>query len=121
MAGSSADNLDPAQVMYCVNHPKTATLIRCSKCLDPICQKCAVRTPVGLRCPKCAWAGRSPSYMLAPQHYALVAVVALTASLIGGAIIVQLPLLFTFFLSIDKMWLKNKSTPLDLQKMCFDN
>ena len=100
MAGSSPDKLDPTQVMYCVNHPKTETLIRCNKCLDPICQKCAVRTPVGLRCPKCAWAGRSPSYVLGPQQYVWVVVVALIASLIAGAIIVQVGLLFTFFLSI---------------------
>jgi len=100
MAGSSANDLDPAQVMYCVNHPKIETLIRCSKCLDPICQKCAVRTPVGLRCPKCAWAGRSPSYVLAPHEYVLVALVALVASLIGGAIVAQIGLLFAFFLSV---------------------
>ncbi len=100
MAGSSPDNLDSAQVMYCVNHPKTETLIRCSKCLDPICQKCAVRTPVGLRCPKCAWAGRSPSYAMAPQNYVLVVLVALVASLIAGAVVAQVGLLFTFFLSV---------------------
>ena len=55
MAGSRLDKLESAQVMYCVNHPKSETLMRCSKCLEPICPKCAVRTPVGLRCPKCAW------------------------------------------------------------------
>lgn len=104
MAGSSPDKLESAQVMYCVNHPKTETLIRCNKCLDPICQKCAVRTPVGLRCPKCAWAGRAPSYVMAPQSYVLVVLVALVASLIAGAVVAQvgairLGLLFAFFLS----------------------
>lgn len=38
----------------CVNHPGTQTSVKCSKCLDPICLKCAVRTAVGLRCPDCA-------------------------------------------------------------------
>ncbi len=104
MAGSNPDGLDPTQVMFCVNHPKTETLIRCSKCLDPICDKCAVRTPVGLRCRKCAWGNRAPSYELAPQNYILVGLVALVASLIAGAVMAQvaairLGLLFAFFLS----------------------
>ncbi len=42
----------------CINHPQTATSVRCSKCLDPICLVCAIRTPVGLRCPKCTGAAR---------------------------------------------------------------
>jgi hypothetical protein len=105
MAGSNPDNLSPAQdVMYCVNHPKTETLIRCSKCLDPICTKCAVRTPVGLRCPKCALGNRAPSYVVQPQHYLLVAVVALVASFIAGAVVAQirfglLSFLIIFFVS----------------------
>lgn len=47
------------ETLYCVNHPKTETVLRCSKCLDPICMSCAVRTPVGLRCPKCTGAQQS--------------------------------------------------------------
>lgn len=38
----------------CINHPKTTTSLQCSKCLAPICVQCAVRTPIGLRCPDCA-------------------------------------------------------------------
>ncbi len=98
MAGSGPDVVEP-EVLYCVNHPKTETLIRCSKCLDPICTKCAIRTPVGLRCPKCARIGRSPLYILGPQHYVIAAVVALAASLVAGAVVVQLGLLFTIILS----------------------
>jgi hypothetical protein len=44
--------------LFCVNHPQTETALRCSKCLDPICLRCAQRTPVGLRCPKCTGAAR---------------------------------------------------------------
>lgn len=103
MAGSGADTLstlDPNEVLYCVNHPRTETLIRCSRCLDPICTKCAIRTPVGLRCPKCARRGRSPLYVLAPQDYLFVAAVALAASLVAGALITQAGFFFTLFLSI---------------------
>ena len=79
-----------AEVLHCVNHPQTETLIRCSRCLDPICLKCAVRTPVGLRCRRCAGVGRSPLYVLAPEHYVLAAAVALVVSMIAGTVMTQL-------------------------------
>lgn len=100
MAGSGTDTIDPTEVIYCVNHPRTETLIRCSRCLDPICTKCAVRTPVGLRCPKCARRGRSPLYVLKPYDYPVIAVVALVASLVAGALMVQAGPFFALFLSV---------------------
>jgi len=39
---------------YCAEHPDTETRLRCSRCGKPICPRCAVRTPVGMRCPDCA-------------------------------------------------------------------
>ncbi|MCC7024078.1 MAG: hypothetical protein IT338_14740 [Thermomicrobiales bacterium] len=38
----------------CAEHPDTETRLRCSRCGKPICPRCAVRTPVGMRCPDCA-------------------------------------------------------------------
>lgn len=38
----------------CAYHPDTETLLRCSRCGKPICPKCGIRTPVGMRCPDCA-------------------------------------------------------------------
>lgn len=38
---------------YCKRHPKEETTLRCSRCEDPICPKCAVLTTVGYRCPSC--------------------------------------------------------------------
>lgn len=40
-------------VLYCVNHPTVETTLRCNRCGNPICAKCAVRTPTGYRCPDC--------------------------------------------------------------------
>ena len=37
----------------CYRHPKIETNLRCNRCGRPICPKCAVRTPVGFRCPEC--------------------------------------------------------------------
>lgn len=38
----------------CSYHPGTETRLRCSRCGKPICPRCGVRTPVGMRCPDCA-------------------------------------------------------------------
>jgi hypothetical protein len=99
MAGSKLDELAPADTLYCINHPKRATLLRCNKCLQPICTQCAVRTPVGMRCPACARRNRSPLYVARPQHYAVAVVVALVLSLVAGALAAQLGLWIAFFLA----------------------
>jgi hypothetical protein len=46
----------------CARHPNTQTRLRCSRCGTPICPMCAVRTPVGLRCPDCAGVRGLPTY-----------------------------------------------------------
>ena len=39
--------------LYCYYHPDRPTTLRCNKCGKPICTQCAIRTPVGYRCPDC--------------------------------------------------------------------
>ena len=46
----------------CTYHPDTLTRLRCSRCGKPICPRCGVRTPVGLRCPECAGVRGLPTY-----------------------------------------------------------
>lgn len=46
----------------CSYHPNVLTNLRCSRCGKPICPKCAVRTPVGMRCPECAGVRGLPTY-----------------------------------------------------------
>lgn len=41
------------QPMYCYNHPKRETLLRCNQCDRPMCTSCAVHTPTGYRCKEC--------------------------------------------------------------------
>jgi uncharacterized paraquat-inducible protein A len=41
------------QPIYCYNHPKRETLLRCNQCDRPICTSCAIRTPTGYRCKEC--------------------------------------------------------------------
>lgn len=44
----------PTGAVPCADHPDTETRLRCSRCGKPICPRCGVRTPVGMRCPDCA-------------------------------------------------------------------
>ena len=39
--------------LYCYNHPKRETHLRCNRCERPICPSCAVLTPTGYRCKEC--------------------------------------------------------------------
>ncbi|MCX6079039.1 MAG: hypothetical protein NTW32_05855 [Chloroflexi bacterium] len=38
---------------YCANHPDVETMLRCNRCDKPICAKCAIKSPIGYRCPEC--------------------------------------------------------------------
>jgi hypothetical protein len=45
--------LAPEATTYCATHPQVETMLRCNKCDQRICLKCAVLTPVGYRCKVC--------------------------------------------------------------------
>lgn len=44
------ENMPP---LTCYNHPTIETLLRCKRCDNPICVKCAIKTPTGYQCPDC--------------------------------------------------------------------
>jgi hypothetical protein len=74
-----------AEPMYCVNHPRVETLLRCNRCGKPICPRCAVQTPVGYRCRECVSAQQQVFYAgFRPIHYVTAAAVALPLSLLAG-------------------------------------
>ena len=50
--------------LCCVNHPNKETYLRCNKCGQPICTKCAVGTPVGAS--RSVELERHPRSMMAP-------------------------------------------------------
>jgi hypothetical protein len=76
---------------FCYRHPQTETGLRCNRCNKPICPKCAVRTPVGFRCPDCIREQEDKYYNGSNVDYAIAAVIALPLSLIIAG-------LFTFVL-----------------------
>ena len=69
--------------MKCIRHPDIETDLRCGKCLDPICPKCMVQTPVGARCPKCAALKKLPVFEISTIFYirAIAAGLATSAAL----------------------------------------
>lgn len=50
---SQTSVLDESEELYCYNHPKTATRLRCTRCDRPICGRCAIPASVGQHCPNC--------------------------------------------------------------------
>jgi hypothetical protein len=55
--------------MQCARHHKVETNVTCGKCGTPICPRCMVETPVGMRCPDCASLKKLPTFQLSFQHY----------------------------------------------------
>jgi hypothetical protein len=53
----------------CKRHPSVETNLFCSKCEAPICPRCMVQTPVGMRCPTCARLNRVPTYKISGKYY----------------------------------------------------
>ncbi len=72
--------------LVCKRHPNVETLLRCNQCDEPICLKCAVRTPVGYRCRDCIRAQQDRAYNMAPQDPWLVLGLSLGLALIAAPV-----------------------------------
>lgn len=80
-----------SEPMYCVNHPKVETYLRCNKCGQPMCPRCAVQTPVGYRCRDCISSQQRVFYAdFRPVHYLIAGAVALPLALVAGWIVPSL-------------------------------
>ncbi|MEE8443499.1 MAG: hypothetical protein V3S37_07095 [Dehalococcoidia bacterium] len=71
--------------MYCYKHKNTETSLRCGNCDRPMCVRCVVQHPVGIRCPDCARSRRIPVFDVSPVFYAR-AVAAAVGIGVSGAI-----------------------------------
>ena len=70
--------------MKCAEHPGIETDLRCGKCERPVCPKCMVRTPVGIRCRECANLKRLPTYELSAKQYLIATVTGVGAAIAAG-------------------------------------
>jgi len=70
--------------MECYRHKKVETNVRCGKCDKPICPKCMIPGPAGMRCPDCASLRSTALYQIHPARLALAAVVGLVVGIFGA-------------------------------------
>ena len=87
--------------MRCAKHTNIETNLTCGKCGKPICPKCLVQTPVGIRCADCAKLKTLPTYQVTSSYY-LRAIgagigIAIITGFIWWAINLVLPLFFLRF------------------------
>ncbi len=83
----------------CARHPKVQTRLRCSRCGTPICPQCAVRTPVGLRCPDCAGVRGLPTYATPGASLLRAALAGITVGLGFAVLFAWIPQ-WNFYLSL---------------------
>jgi hypothetical protein len=91
MAFTDNQNWATSGEVQCSYHPGVMTRLRCSRCGKPICPKCGVRTPVGLRCPDCAGVRGLPTYRTETSIVLRAAVVGLLVAVAVGIIWGYLP------------------------------
>ena len=73
--------------LYCKNHPQTETNLRCNRCEEPMCSKCAVHTPTGYRCVDCVKEQKKVFETALWQDYLLGFIAAAILSGIASAIV----------------------------------
>lgn len=106
----------------CSYHPDVMTGLRCSRCGKPICPKCGVRTPVGMRCPDCAGVRGLPTYRTESSTLAKAAIVGFLVAILVGIVLGYLPdwnfyltLVLGFGVAESMARLSNEKRGLDLQ------
>jgi hypothetical protein len=81
----------PRGQVPCSYHPDVMTGLRCSRCGKPICPRCGVRTPVGLRCPDCAGVRGLPTYRTSSSALLKAGAVGLAVAVVVGVVWGLLP------------------------------
>ena len=82
--------------LYCANHPKVETGLRCNSCNKPVCPKCVVRIPTGYRCKQCV-SGQQKVFETAEWwDYPLAFVIAGLLSFLGSLLVSFLGFLTLF-------------------------
>ena len=116
----------PTGETRCSYHPSVETRLRCSRCGKPICPRCGVRTPVGLRCPECAGVRGLPTYATNPSTLARSAATALPVAVLVGILWGYAPnwgfhlgLALGFGVAESMAWASNAKRGRDLQLVAF--
>lgn len=76
-----------ADPTLCARHRDVETRLRCAVCDTPICPRCAVEAPIGLRCPDCGRPDRGGGLRRRPDQIGRAVGVAVLGAVVGGALI----------------------------------
>ena len=71
----------------CPKHPREVTYLRCAACNTPICDKCAVLSPVGYKCRACGVGPRHARLAPSLLQVAAVTLIGLAAGALGGLVL----------------------------------
>ena len=85
---------------YCANHPGVETSLRCNRCEKYICSKCAIKSPVGYRCPECVKAQQKVFDTAIWQDYVLGFLAALVTSVVASIIVTLIANIFFGLLNL---------------------
>jgi len=78
---------------YCYRHQDAETLLHCGNCGRPICHRCVVQHPVGIRCPECGHSRPIPTFDVTPAIYARAIAAAVAIGGIGATGLVLVSIL----------------------------
>ncbi len=81
----ATDESEPA-ALHCYRHPDRETYVRCGRCDQPICSRCAMQGPVGFRCRQCGRPARDPLTSMRPSQLAIGLAIALAGGLVVGLV-----------------------------------
>jgi hypothetical protein len=84
--------------MQCAKHPNVETNVTCGKCGKPICPKCMVQTPVGMRCKDCAGLKKLPTYQVSTQYILRAIGAGLGTGIVCGVVWWAIDLVLPFYL-----------------------
>jgi len=80
---ASFDETDPP-ALHCYRHPDRETWVRCGRCDQPICSRCAMQGSVGFRCRQCGRPARDPLTSMRPSQVAIGLAIAVGGGLVVG-------------------------------------
>ena len=83
---------------YCAQHKDTPTSLRCGRCDTPVCPRCRIHGPVGIRCLDCGRPPRLPQYQVSTPLLLRAVGVSLGLGIAGGLILLFLPVYGIFYL-----------------------
>lgn len=76
--------IQPEPITTCARHPKVETNLRCASCGKPICPKCFVQTPVGMKCRECGMQRGGALFSPSAGQIVSAAAVAILFGMVAG-------------------------------------